>query len=101
MKKNFLFSLFFLLLLFNSNAENLINKQRLISANSWLYQALNVLFLDTGDVSIVDVAPYSYEEFYFYFSKIDYSTLSENSKILYKKVENFLTKKDFEFDFLH
>lgn len=99
MKKNFLFSLFFLLLLFNSNAENLINKQRLISANSWLYQALNVLFLDTGDVSIVDVAPYSYEEFYFYFSKIDYSTLSENSKILYKKVENFLTKKDFEFDF--
>ena len=67
MKKNFLFSLFFLLLLFNSNAENLINKQRLISANSWLYQALNVLFLDTGDVSIVDVAPYSYEEFYFYF----------------------------------
>ncbi len=99
MKKKFLLFSILYFLIFNLNAENLINKQRLIPANSWLYEAISVLYMDLGQVSIIGSAPYSYEEFYFYFSKIDYSKLCENSKVVYEKIKNFFEKKEFEFNF--
>ena len=63
MKKKFLLFSILFFLIFNLHAENLINEQRLIPANSWLYEAISVLYMDLGQVSIIGSAPYSYEEF--------------------------------------
>lgn len=90
----FLLSSFFIFLL---SAES-YSKQQLIPADSWIYDALYSLSAEQKMVVNADIAPCSVKELQLYFDRIDYEKLSEPSKALFDKVQNFFEEKKFAFD---
>lgn len=99
MKKNIIFMYIFCTFIALSYSNSIKNKQKLLFSESWLYDAIYILSTENKESILADIYPMSYEEYYFYFSKIDYSRLSENSKKLYKEVESYLSKEEVELDF--
>ncbi|MCR4734779.1 MAG: hypothetical protein K5829_07250 [Treponema sp.] len=76
------------------------SKHQRIPADHWIYSALSTLEYESGICGIIDCAPASINELLLSFSLIEYENLSNSGKVLYKKIENFLSPKkplvDFE-----
>ncbi|MBQ3670841.1 MAG: hypothetical protein II921_05125 [Treponema sp.] len=73
--------------------SEIYSSHELVPADSWIYDALCRLNLENASSTVVETAPLSVEELRFHFSLIDYDSLSDSGKNLYKKVDSFLNTK--------
>lgn len=64
--------------------------QHLIQAGHWVYDALQTLSLDAGEVSMADNAPLTVSELRLCLRKLPYEKLSPSSKMLYDRTKDFL-----------
>ncbi len=84
-------SLFVLLMLFfmpSSFAE--IRGAELIPADSWIYDALRYLSVDTGQTTLAVNSPASVNEFRIYLGAIPYESLGVQGQNLYRKIQDSL-----------
>lgn len=97
MKKNILF--LFVILFFNfSISSQIYTDRQMIPSDHWIYSALSTLETENAICGIVDCAPASVSEIKNSFYAIDFDSLSDSGKELYRKVENYLTPKKAIFD---
>ena len=68
----------------------IVNDSQLLKSDSWIYEALSTLSLESQDTLFLDTKPISVGELKFYFSQIDFEKLSDSGKSLYQQVEKFL-----------
>ena len=78
--------------------KNIKNGGKLIYAGSWLVDAMYILCSASNSVSLTELTPISYDEYYFYLTKIDYSKLDEEAKELYDKVLDYLNNEQPQLD---
>ncbi len=76
-----------------------VNPNRLIPANSEVYDLLYTIFNEQCMTLNADFAPCSAREIEFYLKKIDYENLSENSKELYNEVLDIINEKPLTVNF--
>lgn len=74
--------------------SNACNDTQLLQAGHWIYNDLYALCSEVKKSPFIDVQPMSIGEIKFYFSEIDYDTLSVSGKLLYTKINDFLNKDD-------
>ena len=92
MKKIFsLLALFFITVSFTFS-QTYGNKQ-LIPANHWIYDAIYTLSMEDKRITFADTAPLSVEELNSYLVNVNYDQLSENGKLLYGRINSFLTER--------
>ena len=75
------------------------NKQQMIPAGHWIYDAIYCLSMESRQAPLADVAPLSVGELSMHFSAIDYESLSDSGKALYKKTQDFFEKRKYVADF--
>ena len=68
----------------------IVHDSQLLKSDSWIYEALSTLSLESQDTLFLDTKPISVGELKFYFSQIDFEKLSDSGKSLYQQVEKFL-----------
>ena len=96
------FKYFVIILIFLSNYflfGQQYNSNKLIPANSKIYDKLYTIFSEQCMTLNADFAPCSTREIRFYLQKLDYDNLSENSKKLYNEILDLLNEKPFTIDF--
>ena len=91
----FNFILFFIFTPVRSFAEpQTKGKQDLIQADSFVYDYITALTMETGNISLCDQAPVSINEIYTYLKAIDYENLSNAGKNAYDSIiESFTTNQ--------
>lgn len=67
---------------------------KVIQSGNRIYNDLYILFNESGLSHFIDNQPMSIGEIKFYFEDIDYESLSESGKRLYKNVADFLQHED-------
>ena len=97
-KVRILFILIFLLLPLTANSET-YGKNQLIPAEHWIYDALYMIYNDSASVFVMDSAPLSVQEIRLFLNAIEYESLSDSCKRLYDRINEFLDKKKWTFDF--
>ena len=70
--------------------SQIYSQQQLIKAGHWIYDALFKLYAENARLTIADSAPLSVSELRLYFSKIDYESLSDSGRAVYREVQDFL-----------
>ena len=85
--------------LFSNLFSEKYSRHQLIPAGHWLYDAYYVLANQQKKVSLLDNAPISLAEFDLFFSKIDFDLLDNDSKSIYKKIQDYLTEEKYNLDF--
>lgn len=92
--------LFFITLFFVTNlyvVSNLyassFNDQKLLSGDSFVYDALNALAYETGTVSNANQSSLSIGELKLYLNEIDYDSLSSAGKDWYDKIVEYMNKE--------
>lgn len=96
--KRFLFSIVLFFLLSNGFSQ-VYSSQQLIKSGHWIYDAIFKLYAENSRLTIADNAPLSVAELRLYFSNIDFESLSNSGKILYKNIQDFLYTDAFKFNF--
>lgn len=91
MKKVFVF--LFLLVFSGLTSVFSRSRQELVKANSWVYDAMASLNIESGRMDFSFKAPLSIEELKYYFEKIDENALSEAGRIQYDRLLNFFAKE--------
>lgn len=95
MKKNICLFFLIILLPFYMNAQ-VVNDSQIIEGNHWIYDAFNMLALETTSNSFTNNSPVSAGELKLYLKNYDKESLSDNGKEIYDEIEAFLyTKKNF------
>lgn len=90
--------LFLILLFFSSSLFAQIDEHVLLPSGHWVYDALEVLSLETGEVSFVTSAPVSVSELKRFFADLKTDELSNAGSVLYNKVLNFFANdRSFKF----
>ncbi|MCI6323071.1 hypothetical protein [Treponema porcinum] len=79
--------------------SQIYSQQQLIKAGHWIYDALFKLYAENARLTIADSAPLSVAELRLYFSKIDYESLSDSGRAVYREVQDFLYTDAFKFNF--
>lgn len=73
--------------------------QQLIKAGHWIYDALFMLYAENGRLTVADNAPLSVAELRLYFSNIDFESLSDSGREVYRQAQDFLYSDAFKFSF--
>lgn len=89
LKKILAFLIIYLFINFISFSQ-VVNDAQLLKSENWIYDALEILNLENRTTVFLDNKPLSVGELKFYFSQIDFETLSDSGKNLYQQVEEYL-----------
>ena len=66
------------------------SESELVSAGHWVYRAIPLLALDSGETTLAVNAPASVAELIVYVGSIRYGLLSANGRLIYRKVMEYL-----------
>lgn len=66
------------------------NDTQFVKQGNWIYDALYILQNECKITSFIETTPISVGELKFYLNQIKYEKLSDNSKILYDKINSYL-----------
>lgn len=84
---------FFILCLFLTSAVlsgQVLNDSQIPQDGHWIYDSIIRLTTESGSAFMTSKEPLSISELKFYFEQVDYDTLSESGKTLYKRVHDYL-----------
>lgn len=70
--------------------SQVINDSQIIQGTHWVYEALDTLSLEQKTLTFAVNSPVNVGELKFYLNKFNKDTLSDNGKLLYDEIENFL-----------
>ena len=93
-------ALFFIFSIFTAViSSETYSKNQLIPAEHWIYDAMYMIYNDSARVFVMDSAPLSVQEIKLFLYDIDYEKLSDSTKALYDRINEYLDEEKFTIDF--
>lgn len=96
-KRFFVISILGIFLCSNVLAERIRGEQQLIKSDSWVYESLNAVMIDSARTHFYDRTPLTVQEIKIMLNEIDYEKLSIPAKAHYDRIINYLNETNWSF----